>query len=118
MIIGNSTGCCGLRLADGVDGTPDHVLKEYIKGRNECTAHTFVVMSFPEGRGYDVSGFVKIIRDNKLGTVKKTKMERNINHGGWKGKGGSELCVIILTPNHSAMTKWYQENVDKDYLLR
>jgi len=111
--------CCGLRFAEGVKGEAIEVLKKYIIGRREASAHTYVVMTFVEDNAsYKCKEFIALIRELKLGSVMRTKANRNINHGGWGGTGGNQLCVVVLTPDHQAMTDWYQKFVDPAYKLK
>lgn len=114
---------CGIAEYRGTAGTPKEVLEGYAKSRSKkcnsyqgiTNAHNFVVFTVNVGH---CKAFGAYVRKHKLGKVLKTQSVININHGGWLSKDGSEIFAILYTPDHEALTEWYQENFDKDFELK
>lgn len=116
------SGCAVAEFA-GTSVPAEQLLKNYVESRNEkcnirlgiTSAHNFVIMSFNEdSRG----GLKEYVRRNKLGTIQQTKPQKNINHTGWGSKGTKEVYAVLYTPDHEALTRWYQKKFDANYQLK
>jgi len=108
--------------------TAKEVLKNYAQQRNRTerdgygkAQHTFVIITLMSG--YVTAAKLKAYcTRHKLGTIVASKPHNNINHtGNWYASNkspfsGTELTVLIYTPNHKNLTEWLQK-FDKDYSL-
>ena len=117
---------CAVAEYRGTKGDAKNVCRLYTVSRNKTSysrigyssAHTHVIISFTEHGLCSASDFCKFIRENRLGNCVKSVARPNINHGGWDKKGGTIVQCVLFTPNHEALTKWYQREFDVEYNLK
>lgn len=116
---------CALAEYRGINGDAEKVLKLYTISRNKTSkvrigftgAHTHVILSFTSDSQCSAKDFCDLIRKKRFGTCVKSVSKPNINHNGWSVEGTRNVTVVVFTPNHKKLTKWYQKNFDKDYKL-